>query len=463
MKRQNRVAFFNILSTVLLQGISVFTAPLIADMLGTSGYGVVRIYTIWVSVCAIAFTLQTQGTLVNARVEYPEEDQPKYQSSVMALSLLVFLLCSGIVLLFIRPISGALQLHWFLVLLILFQSFGTFCVNFLNSKFTYEFKADKNMLVSLAVALTTLALSVALILMLPEEINYYGRILALAMTYGCLGIFICAYVLIKGKTFYNREYWKLCLTLALPVVFYNLSDLVLGQSDQVMIQQMLGESQVGQYGLAFNFGGIMFTIFTALNNSWTPFFFEDMKQGRREEMQRQAKNFLELFTVLGVGFVLLATEVYHVFARDREFWDGTILIPVFVTSYYLNFLCTFPVNFEYYHKKTKVVAVVTISVSLVNIGLNYVLIQWVGILGAALATAFSHGLQFTAHYIYVRYILKQGEYPFGIRLWAKYLAVFLVMAVFAMVTPEWAVLRWTLGAAIGLWELRRIAKRKVLI
>lgn len=462
MKRQNRVAFFNILSTLLLHGISIFTAPLISRLLGTSGYGVVRIYTIWVSVCAIAFSLQTQGTLVNARVEYPEEDQPKYQSSVMTLSLLVFLLCAGVVVLFIKPISEALRLHWVIVLLILFHAFGSFCVNFLNSKFTYEFKAGRNMLLSLGITLCSLALSVALILLLPEEVNYYGRILALALTYGGLGLAVCGYILWKGRTFYHRDYWRLCLTLALPVVFYNLSDLVLGQSDQVMIQQLLSEARVGQYGMAFGFGSIMFTIFTALNNSWVPFFFEDMKQGRRERLRGQARNFLELFTVLSVGFVLLATEVYHVFARE-DFWDGTILIPVFVTSYYLNFLCTFPINFEYYHKKTRVVAVVTITASLVNIVLNYILIQSIGMIGAALATAASHGLQFLMHYGYARYVLKKGEYPFGIRLWAGNLAVFLAAAVFSALTPELWWLRWGLGAAVGVWELRRIIRRKVLI
>ena len=38
MKRQNRVAFFNILSTILLRGISIFTAPLFTRLLGTGGY-----------------------------------------------------------------------------------------------------------------------------------------------------------------------------------------------------------------------------------------------------------------------------------------------------------------------------------------------------------------------------------------------------------------------------------------
>ena len=43
MKKQNKVAFFNILSTMLLRGISMFTAPLFSRLLGTEGYGVVSL------------------------------------------------------------------------------------------------------------------------------------------------------------------------------------------------------------------------------------------------------------------------------------------------------------------------------------------------------------------------------------------------------------------------------------
>ena len=462
MKRQNKVVFFNILSTILLRGISLFTAPLFSRMLGTEGYGIVSLYTVWVSVAAIAFTLQTNGTLVNARIEYPEDQQHKYQSSVMTLSLLFFLVCSGVTIVFLPQVSALLKLHWVLILLILFHSFGSYCLNFLNSKFTYEFKADRNMYVSVGITLTTIVLSVILILLMPEEIKYYGRILALSITYGCLGIGVCTYVLLKGRTFYNREYWTLALTLALPVVFYSLSDLLLGQCDRVMLQQMMNESMVGQYSLAYNFGGIMFTIFAALNNSWTPFYFEDMKQKQQNQMRLQAGNFLEVFTVLSVGFILLAPEVYHVFA-SRDFWAGTSLIPIFVSSYYLNFLCTFPVNYEYFYKKTKVVAVLTVATSVLNIGLNYVLIQQFGVTGAALATALSHGVQFISHYIYVRYVMKKGDYPFGIRLWAKYAGCYFAMVAFAYLLEGAGVVRWAVGAAIGLWELWRIKKRKALI
>ena len=462
MNRRNRVAFFNILSTILLRGISIFTAPLFTRLLGTSGYGIAQIYNTWVAVIAIVFTLQTQGTLVNARVEYPEGEQLRYQSSAMGLSTLVYLIFSVLVLCFIGPVSGALKLDKFLIVLMLIQAFGTFCVNFLNTKFVYEFKAGRNMVMSLAVTLTTLVLSVVLVLRLPKEINYLGRIGATAATYGVLGIPVCVWILAKGKTFFHREYWKFCVVLAVPTVFYNLSDLILGQSDKVMLQQMMDEGTVGCYAAALNLAGIMFTIFTALNNSWCPFFFEDMKQKAQTNLREKAENFLELFTVLSVGFVLLAREVYHVYV-SREFWESTLLIPVFVSSYYVNFLCTFPVNYEYFHKKTKIVAAITITSSLVNVGLNYLLIRRMGMAGAAVATLISHSLQLTLHHLYVRFALGGEDYPFPLKQWGRYAAVFVVLAAASAAAKELWLLRWGVGAVIGLWELWRIKKRKALI
>ena len=206
----------------------------------------------------------------------------------------------------------------------------------------------------------------------------------------------------------------------------------------------------------------MFTIFAALNNTWCPFFFEEMKLGQRDKMMAKTRNFLELYTVLSVGFILLATEVYQLYAA-RSFWDSTMLIPVFVSSYFLNFLCTFPVNYEYYYKKTKVVAAVTICSSVVNLSLNYVLIKRFGMTGAALATMSSHCLQLGIHYVYTRYILGKQDYPFGVRVWGKYALAYLTVVAFVYLSGDVWLLRWGIGAAIGLWELLRIGKRKVLI
>ncbi|HCI64795.1 MAG TPA: hypothetical protein DFH97_07325 [Clostridiales bacterium] len=203
-------------------------------------------------------------------------------------------------------------------------------------------------------------------------------------------------------------------------------------------------------------------MFTALNNTWCPFFFDEFKQGKLDAVLGKSRNFLEVFTVLSCGFLLLAPEVYHVYVPSA-YWDATKLIPLFVAGYYLNFLCTFPVNFEYYHKKPKVTAGVTIASSLVNVVLNYLFILKIGMAGAAVATLISHGVQLALHYGYCRFLLGRKDYPFPVKLWLSYTLIFAAVAALVLLTPNLWLPRWSGGAVIGIFELLRIRRRKVLI
>lgn len=459
-KSINRIAFFNFLSILLLQGISFLSAPLFSRLLSTDGYGNLASFTTWAGIAATVLSLQTNVTIANARVEFPEEEQPAYQSAAMAISLLSFGIGAAVMAAFAGPISRGLQIERWLVGLLLIQAFGTFGVNFLSSKFTYEFKADKNMLLSVFIAAVSMGVALLFVLNSPLETRYLGRILGNALVYGGVGVGGCIWILCKGKKFYDRRYWRFCLVLGFPLVFQNLAYSVLGSSDILMLKQMTGSSESGIYSLAFTLSGIMFTLFNALNNSWVPFFFDDMKQERMEQVQRQGKRFLELYTVLSVGFVLLVREVYHLYAEE-DYWFGLELIPVFTASYFANMLCTFPVNFELFHKKTGAIATATVAAAVVNLVLNYLFIRLFGMTGAAVATLLSHCLQLAIHQVYSRLVLR--EYPFSLISELKYMAVFAgAVGLFYLGKDAWY-LRWSLGAAVGLWELNRIRKRRSLL
>lgn len=462
MNKQNRVTILNIASTLILTGISIFTSPLFSRLLGTSGYGIMSTYTVWMNAMTIIATLQTDATLIYAKVKYSEDEQPKYQSAVMTLSLACCLLVAAVILVFIKPIAALVKLSYGLIAFLMIQSFGSFCMNFLNTKLQYELKAGRNMLSSLLLVLTSLALSLVFVLSMPSEERYIGRILGNVITYGLLGAAACIYILHKGKTFFNFAYWRFALGLVFPLMFMNLSYLVLGHSDLVMVREYLGDSASGIYGLAYTFSGIIFTIYGALNKSWVPFFFDDMKSGNTEAVFVKTKNYLELFTVLAIGFVLLTKEVFHIFASSA-YWQGTGLIPLFVASYYLNFLCTFPVNFEHYHMKVRMVSVVTVVSAVVNIGLNYVFIRTMGLTGAVIATMLSHLLQFIVHQVYASKIMGCGMYPFETRRIMGYGLVFFATVGAAFLLDGLWLVRWTIGALVGVWELVRIRKRKVLI
>ena len=460
-KNVNRIAFFNFLSVLLLQGISLISAPLFSGLLGTTGYGDLASFTVWANLMTTVFSLQSNLTIVNARQEYSEQEQPGYQSSVMTLSLLCFAAAGVLMMVFSRPLSAALKMSRLMLVLMLLQALGAFGVNFLHSKFTYEFKADKNMLLSVFLSASNLGVSLLLVLNMPQEQRYYGRVLGTVLTTGIIGLIACISILLRGRKLYDFAYWKFCFVLGWPQTFQALAYYLLGNSDVVMLRQMTGADVSGIYSLAFTVGGVMYTLYTAINNSWVPFFFDDMKMGRRDNVIRQGRNYLELYTVLSIGFVLLVPEVFRLFIKE-DFWQGILLIPFFTANYYCNTLCTFPVNYDIHYKKTWVLTAGTISATLINLALNYVMIRAWGMVGAAVATLISRLIQLAMHQIYARCILGKRDYPFSLGSELEGIAALTLAIVLFYLTPNAWFIRWPLGAAVGVWELLRIWKRRSL-
>ena len=95
--------------------------------------------------------------------------------------------------------------------------------------------------------------------------------------------------------------------------------------------------------------------------------------------------------------------------------------------------------------------------------LNLVLIPRMGISGAAVATVLAHGLQCAIHHVYTRFFLGGKDYLFRFRLWGPYALSFAAVLGLTYGLAGLPLLRWGLGAALGLWELLRIRKRKALI
>jgi O-antigen/teichoic acid export membrane protein len=365
-------------------------------------------------------------------------------------------------LLFLKPLSRLMDMEPLLIVLVMVTALGSFGVNFMNQKLNFELKAGRNMALSISVAVLNLGLSILFVMLLPEEDRLYGRVASMALTYGLFGISSCVLVLLRGKVYFRRPYWRFCLSLSLPVLFYGLTDLLLGHSDLVMLRSMDSSESSGIYGLAYQISSVMFMIFTAINTSWVAFFFQDMKQGRKDAVITQSKNFLELYTILACGFILLVPEVFRTLAPEA-FHPGTGLIPFMVASFYLNFLCTFPYNYECFHKKMHVISIVTVVSALINIALNYVMILHWGMYGAAIATLLARVIQFGAHFIYSRFFLGKRDYLFGMRVWGIYALGFTAVMILVMIFPQTWLLRWGIGAVLGVWELIQIRKRRGLL
>ena len=458
IKSKNRITIFNIASTVILQGLAFFSGPIFSGMLGTDNYGIASVYLTWVQLASTVFSLQAAGTVALARVNFPMEDQPKYQSSVLSLATMFYACFSLLTVFFASVFRSSLGIQIPMVLFGLAHGWGMYCISFMNSKYTYEFKANKNFILSVSVSALTIGLSILLIRQYPAETNYWGRIIGQSAVYTIIGLIMFIFILKDGKTIINKEYWKFTLPIAIPTIFHLLANIALNQSDKVMLQSLVSNSAAGVYALACTFGAVLNTIWSAFNNSWAPFYYEYTRLNQIDEMKQHARNYTELFTIVSMGFILLSREVFHIYA-NQNFWEGTDLIPLFAIGYYFIFLYSFPVNYEFYNKKTKTIATGTTFAAVCNIILNFLFISWWGIRGAVIATAVAHGLQFGFHWIFAKRINPE-EYPFRLSEFIPGFIAVCATCVLYWFTREIWLIRWLVAITLGIYLITKIIKRK---
>lgn len=226
--------------------------------------------------------------------------------------------------------------------------------------------------------------------------QYYGKILGNA-----LGIFVFAFlsatsIFKKRKPKFNKEYYKYALAISVPAIFYTLSDLILMQSDRIMITSMVGAKETAVYSLVYNIGSILIALYTAINGAWTPWFYQKLAIGETEEIRKIQKKYILLFFAISISVLNVSPEVIKILS-PKTYWFGIDYVNLIVISSYLIFIYSFFTTYLMYQKQTVRIAVNTIISATTNIVLNYVLIMRYESVGAAYATILSYTLLFLLH------------------------------------------------------------------
>lgn len=456
----NKTIVFNTLSIILVQGISFFSTPIFSRLLGTNNYGVYSTFLAWNSIFTIVLPLSVESTIGIAMNEFPGEKQHSYQSSILTTGIISTALISVVLLVFCDLFSEFMGMSRWMLICLLLSSFFSFVANFANTRYTIELQANKNFILAAVSTILSISISLVLVTYMPSETNYQGRILGGVIASSIVAFIVLPVIYKDGKTLIKMEYVRFCLPLAIPVIFHALSNVVLNQSDRIMIQSMCSSSLAGIYGLAYSFTAIITVVYDAMNKSWIPFYYRFLGEGNREKLCTHAENYISLYTLITIGFLLVFKEVYSVFA-DRSYWGGTVIIPVLVTGLYFMFLYSFAINYEFYMKQTKFMAAITVSAAILNLILNYVLINKCNIMGAAAATLISYIYEFVIHYIYVRR-MREGEYPFGIPFYLRPILMLSAGLTVYYVFMDYAIIRWSAAVAVGIYILFSIYKRRTI-
>lgn len=456
--KSNQIILINIISTFVLQGIAFITTPIFTRILGTSQYGIYSLFNSWVLILTCVMGLSLSSSLGTGMYTYKDK-YIEFRNSLLLTSLFICILQLVILSIFRKSISNFLGFSDNLIILIGICSIGHYMVNYAQLCFIYEKKALNNLILSVTVALFSVLLSIILILKFNSDDKYLGRVYGTTVIYSIVSIILFFALFLKKPVGLHSNYFKYGFVVGFPIVFHSLSQQILGQSDRVMMQMYnMSTAEIGIYSLFYTLSSVLTTVLGALNNSWCPFYYDDVNEERWEVLDRKCKNYIELFTVIAVGFLFLSREVFYLMA-DKSYKIGINILPILTLAVYFTFMYQFPVNFEFFHKKTKIIAMGTVGAGIMNIFLNAIMIPQLGMYGAATATALSYLALFLAHYCIVinmkehRYHLKITVFIPGI------ISMFMAVIMFYMFSDLWYV-RWALGVAIGCFELWHIYKRK---
>lgn len=459
-ENENILALFNVLGPLILNGVNFLTLPIFTRLLSTEDFGLISLYTTWVQVLTIFMGIQTFGAIAPARVHIPKEEHRQFYSSILSLSLITTIGFSALMLIFIKPIAAFMEFDPRAVVLLILHAAGMYFVNFGSMKFVHNKQAVLHFLVSVSVTLSSLGLALFLTLkVFSEENRYWGRLIGYAAPNFAVGLTLVVIILLQGKTLYKKKYWSYCLKLCLPLILHNLSQIVLSQSDRVMLQKFTDETQVGIYSAIFTIAHIMNILYNALNNTWVPVYYDHLKANELTVVRKRVGNYLFLFTGLSIGFILLSPEVTRIIVKEA-YWPGIRLIPIMVISFYMVFLYSFPVNFEFFHKRTRIIAIGTVLSAAVNIGLNALFIPRYGMMGAAVATMISYVALFFFHYFISKFAIGGEYFTFRLLTFLPGLAAVAATAgAFYLLYDYWYV-RWAIGAVVGAALLIRIIRQK---
>ena len=440
-----------------LQGIAFFTTPIFTRLLTPADYGYTALYASWLSILSLIIGLQVEGSIGNARLEYGEEKLPSYLSSVLSIPVIMFSLLLIASIIFHKPLSSILGIDSHLVILVVIQSFFAFIINLEIARLDQLKKVEKSTILSVCQTILVVILSLTFVIVAKYKkanAKIYGHALPVIL-FGFSIIFLFYF---RGKKVWNTEYIKFCLSLTIPLILHGIGHLIFSQSDRIMLQKMQGGDVLGIYSVAFSLCCVLTIIYGALNSAWIPFYFDFKQQNNTKEILFHSKRYIKFYTLLSIGFILLSYDVYKLMAPE-EYYTGMKIIPLFVLSNFFSFIYLFPVNFEFFKKRTKLIPIATFIAAIINIIVNWILIPKYGILGAAIGTLIAHILLYIFHQIMACLIDKVGYEYKNIKIFIYPMIIMcLVCTTFFFMSTIIMWVRWLIACILGIWMLSDILK-----
>src|SRR5690554_1548794 len=185
----------------------------------------------------------------------------------------------------------------------------------------------------------------------------------------------------------DLELLKVALKYSIPILPHNISTPIASFVSRVLINISGTLSLVGLYGVASQFGLIIDTVQISVNKAFMPWFFEMMNKNdehSKQEILSLSRFLLIIYSVVYMLIGLFSQEIIIVMTTESYIMAWTI-IPILVVGFSVKSIYHFHLNILFYYKEaSRKIFIATISGSLADIVLAFVLVPVYGMYGAAI-------------------------------------------------------------------------------
>lgn len=397
-----RNSFIYVFCDGLNKAIPFLLLPFITHYLTPADYGIVTNYNVLVQIISVFACSCTAAALPVMYAKLDKNEIKHYVSNMIFLNTAANAICVLVVLPIHQLIEETLSISFVYQLSVLVLVWFSGITNLNMLLWRCEEKpwgfGIYQISQSAVNAMGTIMLVIVLLL------GWQGRIYSMIITTVVFGL-ISVYILFKRGYIewgINKVYMKQTLFFALPIIPHALSFWFKSGVDKIFLTNMCGLADNGYYSVAITWGAVITMFLVALNNAYAPALYKKLAvfDGNREGTIMEQKKLVKwIWISLGVTLVftivaclvsmLLIFVMYPSSYYDSIYFLPWVMLGQFFYGCYLMFVC-----FVHYTFKTKVLGVITFFWSIVQVGLTYMLISWIGAIGSAVSAAIISAITF---------------------------------------------------------------------
>lgn len=228
--------------------------------------------------------------------------------------------------------------------------------------------------------------------------NWTGRILSISLATTLFALF-ALFILWKQhdvRFVYNLSYIKHALKYGGGLVPHAIGGMLILMTNRLFLTKMVSIEEAGMYGVATQISSVIAFLTMSFNNAYVPWLFKKLTENREGDKLKIVKLTYVYFAVimlLGLAYYFIQPIIFKYFVgaqfhSARQYCLWITLGFVFQGMYFM------VTNYINYAEKTHIQALVTISIGILNIPLNYFCIKFFGAIGAAISFATIFGLFF---------------------------------------------------------------------